>query len=60
MRALGDPDVLLGSDLAIRAALRSLGGADDAVAVATHRQAWQPWGSYASQYLWTQFLERTM
>jgi AraC family transcriptional regulator of adaptative response / DNA-3-methyladenine glycosylase II len=49
MRALGDPDVLLTTDLGVRHALTRLGvdpAADDLPA------RWSPWGSYAVQHLW--------
>ena len=45
MRALGDPDVLLGDDLAIRRALHALGRRADPA-------RWAPWRSYATQHLW--------
>lgn len=46
MRGLGDPDVLLVGDVAIKAALRRNGAAD------ADAHAWQPWRSYAMHYLW--------
>jgi AraC family transcriptional regulator of adaptative response / DNA-3-methyladenine glycosylase II len=47
MRALGDPDVFLATDLGIRHALGALGRcADDA-------PAWAPWRSYATLHLWS-------
>ena len=51
MRALGDPDVMLDSDVGVRQALTRL-GADPARAgaVAEH---WRPWRSYAVLHLWT-------
>lgn len=48
MRALGDPDVLLASDLGIRKGAAAL-GIDDLAAAG---QAWRPWRSYASMHLW--------
>jgi AraC family transcriptional regulator of adaptative response / DNA-3-methyladenine glycosylase II len=47
MRALGDPDVLLSTDLAVSKALRSLPGGDD-----TSGDLWKPWRSYATVHLW--------
>jgi AraC family transcriptional regulator of adaptative response / DNA-3-methyladenine glycosylase II len=47
LRALGDPDVFLPTDIGVRRALTALGGgteADDA--------AWRPWRSYALMHLW--------
>jgi 3-methyladenine DNA glycosylase/8-oxoguanine DNA glycosylase len=52
MRALGDPDAFLPSDLGIRVAAERLGlpGRDrDLVARA---EAWRPYRAYATQYLW--------
>jgi len=46
MRALGDPDVLLEGDVAIKAAMRRT-GAEPADA-----HDWRPWRSYAMHYLW--------
>ncbi|KQY63783.1 MULTISPECIES: DNA-3-methyladenine glycosylase 2 [unclassified Nocardioides] len=50
MRALGDPDVFLPTDVAVRHALAGL-GADpkDADGIA---EPWRPWRSYALMYLW--------
>lgn len=59
MRALGDPDVLLGSDLAIRAELRELTGDDSPAALTALSRRARPWSSYATQHLWTHFMERT-
>jgi AraC family transcriptional regulator of adaptative response / DNA-3-methyladenine glycosylase II len=47
MRALGDPDVLLGTDLGIRKAADSLD-----IEISDGRPAWAPWRSYASHLLW--------
>ncbi len=46
MRALGDPDVLLQGDVAIKAAMQRTGAVDG------HAHAWRPWRSYAMHYLW--------
>ena len=52
MRALGDPDAFLPSDLGVLAAARALGlpGRAGPLAEATHR--WRPWRAYAVQHLW--------
>jgi len=50
MRAFGDPDAFMPTDLAVRKALRALGLPDDGRATAA--EAWRPWRSYALQYLW--------
>lgn len=50
MRGLGDPDVLLETDLVLRRILDARGaGPDD-----TRR--WSPWRSYAGMHLWTEHL----
>lgn len=46
MRALGDPDVLLAGDAALRAGLRHTG------ADAVDAEAWRPWRTYALHHLW--------
>lgn len=48
MRALGDPDVLLGDDLGIRIAAEGSG-----IDVTGGRPEWAPWRSYATHHLWT-------
>jgi AraC family transcriptional regulator of adaptative response / DNA-3-methyladenine glycosylase II len=53
MRALGDPDAFMPSDLGVRRALEARGldgGERSATALA---EAWRPWRSYALQYLWS-------
>ncbi|MFD8061650.1 AlkA N-terminal domain-containing protein [Streptomyces cyaneofuscatus] len=53
MRALGDPDAFLPTDLGIRRAAERL-GLPATPAVLTARAAdWRPWRAYAVQYLWT-------
>ncbi|MFT4011243.1 MAG: Ada metal-binding domain-containing protein [Nocardioidaceae bacterium] len=47
LRALGDPDVFLPTDLGVR---RSLGLEPTAVAAVAER--WRPWRSYALMHLW--------
>jgi AraC family transcriptional regulator of adaptative response / DNA-3-methyladenine glycosylase II len=52
MRALGDPDAFMPSDLGVRHALEAMGlpsGERQAVALA---EAWRPYRAYALQYLW--------
>ena len=48
LRALGDPDAFLPTDLGVRHALHRL-GIDDA---ARSAEAWRPWRSYAQMHLW--------
>ena len=51
MRALGDPDVLLATDLGTRHALEAMG--EDPRRAEQVGQAWAPWRSYAQMYLWS-------
>ncbi|MFI9105700.1 AlkA N-terminal domain-containing protein [Streptomyces fildesensis] len=52
MRALGDPDAFLASDLGIRFAAKELGLPTTPAALNRHAAAWAPWRAYAVQYLW--------
>ncbi|GIH12684.1 DNA-3-methyladenine glycosylase 2 family protein [Rugosimonospora africana] len=52
MRALGDPDVFLPSDLAVRRGAAAVGLPTDPAALAEHAQRWRPWRSYAVLRLW--------
>ncbi|NYV77763.1 DNA-3-methyladenine glycosylase 2 family protein, partial [Streptomyces sp. UH6] len=52
MRALGDPDAFLPTDLGIRRAARELGLPSTPGALTTRAEAWRPWRAYAVQYLW--------
>ena len=52
MRALGDPDAFLPTDLGIVAAARSLGLPDKPTPLTAASRAWRPWRSYAVQHLW--------
>lgn len=52
MRALGDPDVFLPSDIGVRNALVRLGVAGDPRAAAQAAERWRPWRSYALHHLW--------
>jgi AraC family transcriptional regulator of adaptative response / DNA-3-methyladenine glycosylase II len=47
MRALGDPDVLLATDLGVRRSAAALG-----LELADGRPRWAPWRSYATHHLW--------
>lgn len=49
MRALGDPDVLLSTDLGVRKAAAAL---DLDVTAAATTARWAPWRSYVSHHLW--------
>ena len=52
MRALGDPDAFLPTDLGVRRAISRLGHADDRHSVAALAERWRPWRAYATQHLW--------
>lgn len=52
LRALGDPDVFLATDLGVRRGLAKLGLRGGDAAAATRR--WSPWRSYAMMHVWAQ------
>ena len=52
MRALGDPDAFVPTDLGVKAAARELGLPAGAGLVA-RSEAWRPWRAYAALHLWT-------
>src|ERR1700736_3019706 len=52
MRALGDPDTFLPSDLGIKKAGARLGLGNNSRAMSEHAAAWRPWRSYATHQLW--------
>ncbi|HEX6710068.1 MAG TPA: AlkA N-terminal domain-containing protein [Rubrobacter sp.] len=52
MRALGDPDAFLPTDLGVKRAISRLGHADDGRSVAALAERWRPWRAYATQHLW--------
>ncbi|SDT18934.1 DNA-3-methyladenine glycosylase II [Nocardioides scoriae] len=54
MRALGDPDAFLPTDIGVRNAARHL-GIDDVVA---RSETWRPWRSYALMRLWSVVLDQ--
>jgi AraC family transcriptional regulator of adaptative response / DNA-3-methyladenine glycosylase II len=53
MRALGDPDTFLATDLGIRKAGAMLGLGNDPKTIAAHATAWSPWRTYATHHLWS-------
>jgi AraC family transcriptional regulator of adaptative response / DNA-3-methyladenine glycosylase II len=55
MRALGDPDVFLPTDLGVRDALRRRG--EDPMQGERLAVAWRPWRSYALMHLWQTVIE---
>jgi AraC family transcriptional regulator of adaptative response / DNA-3-methyladenine glycosylase II len=52
MRGLGDPDVMLASDLGVRRAVARSGADDRPAAIERRAHAWRPWRSYAVAHLW--------
>ncbi|HET9380389.1 MAG TPA: AlkA N-terminal domain-containing protein [Streptomyces sp.] len=52
MRALGDPDAFLPTDLGVRRAAHELGLPATPAALTARAAAWRPWRAYAVQYLW--------
>ena len=53
MRALGDPDVFLPTDIGVRNAAKRLGIEE----VGARSEAWRPWRSYALMRLWSVVLD---
>ncbi|MCW2641520.1 MAG: AraC family transcriptional regulator [Dactylosporangium sp.] len=52
LRALGDPDVFLPTDLGVRRGAAALGLPDEPAALAEYATRWRPWRSYALIRLW--------
>ena len=51
MRALGDPDAFIATDLGVRTGAARL-GLDTDRALREHAERWRPWRAYAVQHLW--------
>ncbi len=52
MRVLGNPDVLLSTDLVILQSAAALGMPTGTRALTAHGERWAPWRSYAGLHLW--------
>lgn len=52
MRALGDPDVFLPTDVGVRRAAEKVGLDPRPVEIEKAAASWRPWRSYALMYLW--------
>jgi AraC family transcriptional regulator of adaptative response / DNA-3-methyladenine glycosylase II len=52
MRALGDPDAFLATDLGIRAGAKHLDLPGTPAALTQHAERWRPWRAYAVQHVW--------
>jgi len=53
MRALGDPDAFLPTDLGVRKGLVAAGLPGDPASATAAAEAWRPWRSYAVHHLWS-------
>jgi AraC family transcriptional regulator of adaptative response / DNA-3-methyladenine glycosylase II len=53
MRALGDPDAFLPTDLGVRHGLAKAGYPTDVKAATAVAEKWRPWRSYAVHHLWS-------
>jgi AraC family transcriptional regulator, regulatory protein of adaptative response / DNA-3-methyladenine glycosylase II len=54
MRAAGDPDAFLPTDVGVRRGAAAVGLPDDPKALEAHAERWRPWRSYALIRLWRQ------
>ena len=52
MRALGDPDAFVATDLGVKIAAEQLALPVSPAALTAHAARWQPWRAYAVQHLW--------
>ena len=52
MRALGDPDTFLATDLGVKKAAARLGLDATGRAIIEHSVGWRPWRTYATHHLW--------
>jgi AraC family transcriptional regulator of adaptative response / DNA-3-methyladenine glycosylase II len=52
MRALGDPDAFLVSDLGVRRAFEAFGLPADLASIGERAESWRPWRAYALMHLW--------
>ena len=52
MRVLGNPDVLLATDLVIQQSAAALGVPASVKELTAHGRRWAPWRSYAGLHLW--------
>lgn len=52
MRVLGNPDIMLSSDLVVRQGAEELGLPSTTSTLTRYSQRWAPWRSYACMHLW--------
>jgi AraC family transcriptional regulator of adaptative response / DNA-3-methyladenine glycosylase II len=57
MRAVGDPDAFMPTDLGVRHAFTAQGLDARPRAVLAHAERWRPWRAYASTHLWASLTE---
>ena len=60
MRAIGDPDVFLPTDLAVRRGAEQFGLPGTPAALGRHAERWRPWRSYALIRLWRGYPHQTV
>lgn len=60
MKALGDPDVFAGGDLALRRVAADIGLPSEIDALDEAATAWRPWRTYAMHHLWAEYLSATI
>ena len=53
LRALGDPDVFLPTDIGVLRGLAALGGPGTPAEAEARATAWRPWRSYTLHHLWS-------
>jgi AraC family transcriptional regulator, regulatory protein of adaptative response / DNA-3-methyladenine glycosylase II len=53
MRAIGDPDAFLPTDLGLRRSAARLGQESDAASLIRLAERWRPWRAYALAHLWS-------
>jgi AraC family transcriptional regulator of adaptative response / DNA-3-methyladenine glycosylase II len=56
MRALGDPDAFMPTDLGVRHALEQLGRDGSPAGAGRAAERWRPYRAYATQHLWAQLV----
>ena len=59
MKALGDPDVFAGGDLALRRVAAEIGLPSEINALDEAATRWRPWRTYAMHHLWAEYLSAT-
>ena len=58
MRALGDPDAFLPTDVGVRRAIERLDHPGDPRSVTALAERWRPWRAYATQHLWASLVNQ--